>query len=77
MNNLQLDFEDDIESLRLDDIDFGEINCKASKNLMDTFYIRRDEIKTLLKTSSLSSQEIKDLKLELRMINTSIKEYEA
>ncbi|MFA5395631.1 MAG: hypothetical protein WC346_06365 [Methanogenium sp.] len=75
MSTLKLsDFDTDIGSLKIEpDLETGS---KAAKKLMSSFYSRRDEIKEQLKDKILSKDSSQELRLELRMLNNAIKEYE-
>jgi hypothetical protein len=70
MDNLKFSNEDP-NSLQFSDQSFEEIKL-ASKSLIEPLRARLEELRGLLKNSSLSSEERFNLRLEKRMLETSI-----
>ncbi len=62
---------DDYNSLQFNDQSFEEIK-QASQKLIEPFKARLEELTELLKSSSLSPDEKFNLRLEKRMIETSL-----
>jgi hypothetical protein len=75
MSTLKL-FDFNIGSLKLEPEYEETTGSKAAKKLIASFYNRREELKEQLQDKTLSKETSQDLKLELRMLNTTIKEYE-
>jgi DNA anti-recombination protein RmuC len=70
MNNLKFS-SDDSDSLQFNNQSFEEIK-QASQQLIEPFKVRLQELTELLKNSSLSSEEKFNLRLEKRMLETSL-----